>query len=223
MSITADTQTEVGPAPPSGRCDVVVVDDHAVLAGALASALSNQPDFDSVLTAGDVETGARLLAEVCPRLAVLDVRLDGGDGLTLLPELAESSPQTRVVVLTAHVQPAVIHRARALGAYAVLAKGTTLPDLLDTLREVAAGKNLLAEVPLDAEGDPNRLLTRRETEILQLLATGRDPRQISRELGLSTHTIRDHVKSIRAKLGVQTQLAAVTEAVQLGIIELAGQ
>lgn len=220
MSIIADVESELHIGVAADRRDVVVVDDHAVLAGALASALSNQPDFDTVVTAGDVEAGARLLAQVRPCLAVLDVRLGSGDGLTLLAELPTLSPHTRVVVLTAYVQPAVLRRARKLGAYAVLAKGTTLPDLLQALREVAAGKNLLAELPIDPDRADNQRLTSRETEILQLLATGRDPRQISRQLGLSTHTIRDHVKSIRSKLGVQTQLAAVTEAIHLGIIEL---
>ena len=223
MSLTTQAEIGVTAAPTPDRCDVVVVDDHAVLAGALAAALASQPDFGTVVTAGDVDEGARLLAQVRPRLAVLDVRLEAGDGLTLLAELAVLSPDTRVVVLTAHVQPTVIRRARALGAYAVLAKGTTLAELLRALRQVAAGENLLATLPSDLEDDASRLLTRRETEILQLLATGRDPRQISRALGLSTHTIRDHVKSIRAKLGVQTQLAAVSEAIQRGIIELTGR
>lgn len=220
MTIIADSEQGLHGGAWSDRCDVVVVDDHAVLAGALASALANQPDFDAVLTAGDVEAGARLLAQVHPRLAVLDVRLNGGDGLTLLAELPSLSPATRAIVLTAYVQPAVISRARKLGAYAVLAKGTTLPDLLQALREVAAGRNPLAELPPDLDESRPQPLTSRETQILQLLATGRDPRQISRQLGLSTHTIRDHVKSIRSKLGVQTQLAAVTEAIHRGIIEL---
>lgn len=220
MTIIADTEKGLDAGLWSDRCDVVVVDDHAVLAGALASALSSQPDFDTILTAGDLEAGARLLAQVRPRLAVLDVRLDGGDGLTLLAELPSLSPQTRVVVLTAYVQPTVIGRARKLGAYAVLAKGTTLPDLLQGLRDVAGGRNLLAELPATLDESRLHPLTARETEILQLLATGRDPRQISRQLGLSTHTIRDHVKSIRSKLGVQTQLAAVTEAIHRGIIDL---
>lgn len=220
MTMIADTEKGLNAGLWSDRRDVVVVDDHAVLAGALASALSSQPDFDTVVTATDLEAGARLLAQVHPRLAVLDVRLDGGDGLTLLAELPNLSPRTRAIVLTAYVQPAVISRARKLGAYAVLAKGTTLPDLLQALRAVAAGKNLLAALPADAEEGRRHLLTSRETEILQLLATGRDPRQISRQLGLSTHTIRDHVKSIRSKLGVQTQLAAVTEAIHRGIIDV---
>ncbi len=220
MSIIANVESELRAGVTPDRCDVVVVDDHAVLAGALASALSNQPDFDLILTAGDVEAGARLMAQVRPRLAVLDVRLDGGDGLTLLAELPTLSPGTRALVLTAHVQPVVVSRARKLGAYAVLAKGTTLPDLLRALRAVAAGRNLLAELPVGSDEGRGQRLTVRETEILQLLAAGRDPAQISRQLGLSTHTIRDHVKSIRSKLGVQTQLAAVAEAVHLGIIEL---
>ena len=87
-----------------------------------------------------------------------------------------------------------------LGAQAVLPKGIGLPELMTALRRVLAGEQLHPEPAEDAS---EHRLTRRETEVLQLLAAGRDPQQIARALGVSTHTVRDQIRNVRAKLGVQ--------------------
>lgn len=196
---------------------VALIDDHPVFTGALASVLAGQTDVAEVRTAATLADARRLLASQRPDLAVVDVRLDGDDGLTMLSELPSLSPSTKAVVLTAHPQPAVVKRARALGARAILPKGMDLPELLSALRRVIAGEL----IGLDTEPDePGPALTWRETEVLQLLADGRDPQQAARLLDLSTHTVRDHIRSAREKLGVQTVLAAVVEAARLGVIEL---
>lgn len=199
------------------RFSVVLVDDHAVFTGALASVLGAQPDVAEVLTAATIDEGRRLLALARPEIAVIDVRIDRDDGLTLLAELPELSPGTRGVVLTAHAQAAVVKRAWAYGAEAVLPKGIGLTDLMTALRRVVAGERLGPQPGTDEPANP---LTWRETEVLQLLAEGRDPQQIARTLGVSTHTVRDHIRNVREKLGVQTVLAAVVEANRLGAIEI---
>lgn len=201
----------------ASRFRVALIDDHPVFTGALASVLAGQPDVVAVPTAASLDEGRRLLARERPEIAVIDVRLDRENGLTLLGELPDLSPRTRAVVLTAHARPAVIEQARTLGAQAVLPKGIGLPDLMSALRRVLAGERLGLEPPGD---EPEHRLTRREIEVLQLLAEGRDPQQIARALGVSTHTVRDHIRSVRQKLGVQTVLAAVVAATRIGAIEL---
>ncbi len=196
---------------------VALIDDHPVFTGALASVLTGQPDVSAVWTAAGLDDGRRLLRREQPDLAVVDVRLDRDDGLTLVRELPGLSPSTRAVVLTAHPQPAIVRRARSLGAVAVLPKGTGLPELMDALRAVVAGETPEFEATADAD---EHSLTWRETEVLQLLADGRDPQQVARLLGLSTHTVRDHIRSVREKLGVQTVLAAVVEGSRLGVVEV---
>lgn len=196
---------------------IVLIDDHPVFTGALASVLTAQPDVAGVLAAATLDEGRRLLARERPEVAVVDVRLDRDDGLTLLEELPRLSPDTRAVVLTAHAQAAVVKRAWALGAHAVLPKGIGLADLMTALRRVVAGETLGVDPEPDEPANP---LTWRETEVLQLLAEGRDPQQIARALGVSTHTVRDHIRNVREKLGVQTVLAAVVTATRLGAIEI---
>lgn len=201
----------------AGRFSVALIDDHPVFTGALATVLAAQPDVSAVWTAPGLDEGRRLVEREHPDLAVIDVRLDRDDGLALVSELSRLSPQTRAVVLTAHPQPAIVRRARSLGAVAVLPKGTGLAELMVALRAVAAGEPPGSEAAADAA---EHSLTWRETEVLQLLADGRDPQQVARVLGLSTHTVRDHIRSVREKLGVQTVLAAVVEGARLGVVEV---
>lgn len=206
---------EVPRVPEDVLTDVLLVDDHVVFSEALAGILSSQPDFGQVLTAPDAATAERLLGDMRPGLAIIDVRLGGPDGLSLLSALPVLSADTRAIVLTGNLQRDVTIRARNLGAAAALPKGMGLRELLDALRRVRAGERIFG----DAEPDPAPL-TAREAEILQLLANGDDPRQAARRLGLSAHTVRDYVRSAREKLGVRTQLAAVVAAAGLGIVDL---
>lgn len=200
----------------SPRLSVVLVDDHPVLTTAVATVLRAEPDFGIVRAAVDLASAQRLIAELQPNLVILDVRLESADGLSLLPDLVWTSPCSRVVVLTAHPYAAVLRCARVGSVYAVLPKGIGLDELLDALRRVAAGERL--DPPVSANPPP--ALTGREIEVLQLLAAGHDPHQAARRLGLSTHTVRDHLKGARRKLGVQTQLGAVVAAADLGVIDV---
>ncbi|MFT3833436.1 MAG: response regulator transcription factor [Micropruina sp.] len=199
------------------RFSVALIDDHPVFTGALATVLTAQPDVTAVWTADGLDEGRRLLAESRPDLAVIDVRLDRDDGLSLLTELAELSPETRAVVLTAHPQTAIAKRARGMGASAVLAKGMGLPELMTALRQAVTGEAVQVAAK---RADDIPALTGRETEVLQLLANGSDPHQVARRLGLSSHTVRDHIRSLREKLGVQTMLGAVLEGARHGLIDV---
>lgn len=202
----------------ANRFSVALIDDHPVFTGALAAVLSIQPDVSRVWTAANLDEGRRLIQRERPDLAVIDARLDREDGLALVSELPGLSASTRAVVLTAHPQPAIVRRARSLGAAAVLPKGTGLAEVLDALRAVAIGEPL--KLDTTPEGGAEHSLTWRETQVLQLLADGRDPQQVARLLELSTHTVRDHIRSVREKLGVQTVLAAVVEGARLGVVEV---
>ncbi len=201
----------------ANRFSVALIDDHPVFTGALATVLAAQPDVTAVFTADGLDEGRRLLARTRPDLAVIDVRLDRDDGLSLLTELGELSPSTRAVVLTAHPQAAIAKRAGSMGAVAVLPKGMGLPELMTALREAVTGGRVAA---VTGSGSDAPALTGRETEVLQLLADGSDPHQVARRLGLSTHTVRDHIRSLREKLGVQTMLGAVLAGARHGLIDV---
>ncbi len=196
---------------------VVIVDDHAVFAEALSSVLTARGGVGAVRVAGTVADGLAAIEELRPGLVVLDVRLGSEDGLAVLEAVAATSPDTRTVVLTGHPRPDVIRRASERGAV-VLPKGIGLDELLDRLAAVLAGDLAPDRVLIPGLPDLSGLSTR-EAQVLGLLAEVADVTQVARRLGLSPHTVRDHIKSARAKLGAQSQLAAVLEALRRGEIE----
>lgn len=207
------------PPSPASSCPVVLVDDHPVFAEALAGALRDEPEFGEIRVTGTPDEAVALLRGTTA-LAVIDVRLGGADGLSLLARLADAAPGVRAVILTGHLYRDVVVRARDLGARAVLAKGIGLDELLTALRRVLAGERLID--PGAATGRAAGMLTAREIEILQLLANGDDVRAVGNRLGLSTHTVRDYVKSARERLGVHT-LAAVLKAAALDLVDVPRQ
>lgn len=198
--------------------NTLIVDDHAVFADALASALTQHPEFGQIHCAASLHEATALTTATRPELAIVDLRLGGHDGLTVLTQLAQISPATRSLLLTAHLHRDVVVRARSLGAWAALPKGGSLTELVDALHRIQRGER---PTPTEPAAPPS-LLSAREREILQLLALGHAPTTIAKTLELSTHTVRDHIKSARGKLGTQTQLAAVLAAARLGDLTLPG-
>lgn len=203
------------------RARVLVVDDHPVFADALAQAL-RVAGFEQVTSA---TTGAAALAAVADpdpvEVALVDVDLGGEDGLALIARLLERHRPPRCLVLTAHPRPDVVRRARSVGAYGVLAKGLRLDEVVAAITATLAleeGDQVAGAVSADDEAEET--LTGREVEILQLLAAGQDARAVAKALGLSPHTVRDHLKAARRKLGVHSQLDAVVAAYRRGLLDL---
>ncbi|WP_052337097.1 response regulator transcription factor [Nocardioides alkalitolerans] len=170
-----------GSGPLTPPLSVLVVDDHAVFADALAFALSTDPVFGRVGTSGDAAGAVAAMEDDPYALLVVDVDLgtargDGEDGIALAARLLARWPASRAVVLTAHPLPQVVRRATAAGAVGVLAKGAGLDEVTAALL-VAAGRSDVA-APFVAAGadDEGASLTTREVEVLQLLADGLDVR-----------------------------------------------
>ncbi len=193
---------------------VLVVDDHAVFAESLAFVLDGDARFGRVDVAPTAAVARDCLRERGYDIAVIDVQLDDGSGLDLLDEVYGVGPAPRAFVLTAHPRPDVVERARARGAVAVLAKGTGLEDLLDALASPGEPSDAWPAHPQAG------LLSPRELEVVRLLAAGQDVQAVARTLGLSIHTVRDHVKSLLEKLGAHHQLGAVVAAHRAGLITL---
>ncbi|ROR90246.1 response regulator [Nocardioides aurantiacus] len=206
---------------------VLVIDDHRVVAELLADAIQAQPDFEAVGCARGVEDGLRLVEDLAPDIVVMDVRLEDGDGLAATYELTEQQPDLRVVILSANIDEGLLRRAADANACAVLPKDGDLHSVLDALRTAARGSfvvhpRLLRQLERSSDdrtaGPPT--LTQRELEVLRHLSTGMGATQIARELGVSVHTCRGHVKSLLAKLDAHSQLEAVAKAVRLGLIHV---
>jgi DNA-binding NarL/FixJ family response regulator len=208
----------------SGEAKVVVVDDHSTFSQLLARALDHERDVECVGTAPDAKTAAQLVDALLPDVVVMDVQLGDDDGIELTAALIERHPGLRVVVLTARTDPELVQRAAAAGACSLLPKNGQLEEVLTAIRTARSGglavhptllKSLLS-VP--SQRVPTAQITGREREVLGLLADGRSVRQIAKQLVISEHTARGHVKKLLAKLDAHSQLEAVAQATRLGLL-----
>lgn len=201
---------------------VAVVDDHHTFSELLTMGLSSHPDLTCVGTAADLQGALRVVAREDPDVVVMDVRLGADSGVAATATITERWPEVAVVVLTAYPTQQLLGEVVRAGASAMLPKDGALADLLQT---VLQARPRLFTVPphlmqsmMNGDAAPASPLTRREYEVLVLLAAGRDLRSISKELDISLNTCRSYVKSVLVKLGVHSQLEAVVVAHERGLL-----
>lgn len=202
--------------PSSATVRVLVIDDHRVFTELLSLALDASAGTRCVAVASSIREGLAKAAAHQLDVVVIDVRLPDGSGLDAVPALLALHPQARILLLTAHPRADLAERALNAGASGFLAKEEPLSHLLTAIAEARPNRPAISNaLPSgDAIG-----LTRREREVLTLMAQGHDPAAIARLLWLSRHTVRDHVKAVLAKLGAHSQLAAVSKAIALGLVD----
>lgn len=199
---------------------VVIVEDHLAVRKGLELLLRARGLH--VVGVGDsAEHGYRLYATRRPDVAVIDVGLGEGSGVTLAEQLLELDPNAGVLIYTGMTDRESIERAASCGARGFVLKAGGPDDLVAAIRAVAAGgvhvdPAIAGLIAPSAEGA--RVLSNREREILALLATGRSGEQIAAELFLSPETVRTHVRNAMRKLEARTRVHAVALALRLGEI-----
>jgi two-component system response regulator NreC len=207
-----------------GRTSVVLVDDHAVVRGALKALLDGQDDLKIVGEAGDIDGCRTMVAEKRPRVLVLDINLPDGLAVDVVPELREDSPETEIVLLTMERDLTLARRALDAGAKGYLFKDSAHLELIEAVRAAAAGDSYLA--PAVAAGlkserkDGERpVLSPRETDVLKLMALGHTNREIGEQLSLSVRTVETHRAHIQQKLGLSSRPELTRYALANGLIE----
>jgi DNA-binding NarL/FixJ family response regulator len=205
---------------------VLIVDDHPVVRQGLRVLLEVQDEIVVAGEAGDGPAALQLAAERAPDVILLDLKLPaaGGrpamDGLAVLGELRAAGTTARVLVLTSVTDPVAAGRAMREGAAGVLYKDVDPDALVRAIRAVHDGHLLLAPEAAGALIRPEQqtpsldALTAREREVLAELARGRSNREIARALHVSEKTVKAHVSSVLAKLGVQDRTQAALFAVR---------
>jgi len=208
---------------PQGAIEVALVDDHAVVRGALKALLDGQDDIAVVGEAGDIASGRALVAEQRPRVLVLDVNLPDGLAVDALPQLLEDSPETAVVLLTMERDLSLARQALEAGAKGYLFKDSAHLELIEAVRAAAAGERHLAPAVAAglAKGDEEErpVLSPRETEVLKLMALGHTNREIGEQLSLSVRTVETHRAHIQQKLGLSSRPELTRYALDNGLID----
>ena len=199
----------------TSKTRLVIIDDHPIVREGLKAFLELQ-DFEVVGEAGDAVSGLERVSETQPELVLLDVQLPGENGLRLLPKLLNLESPPKVLMLTSFLEEDYLREALRLGASGFLVKHSGPDRLADALRAALRG-----ELPLDPEAtrmlaqpfdDPLEELTRREREVLEHLAEGVSNKRIATALDIAEKTVKVHVSSILAKLGVKDRVQAALYA-----------
>jgi DNA-binding NarL/FixJ family response regulator len=211
---------------------VLLVEDHAALREALAIALTMQDDIQVTGQAGTLEEARGVLNGA--NVVVLDLDLEDGNGLDLIPELRAGSGQAQVLVLTASESRLDAARAVVQGAGGLLHKSTGLEEIVDAVRRVAAGETLfsaeevvesvrLAGETREREREAELAIARltvRERDVLTALAYGLSDKEIADRLYVSHETVRTHMVNLLGKLGVSSRLQALVFAVRHDLVQL---
>lgn len=206
---------------------VLLVDDHAIVRGGVKAMLRGT-EFDVVGEASSGNEAILVVKELKPDLVLLDIRMAGGDGFDALVAIKAARPTTAVLMLSTYDNPTYMARAVAGGASGYLLKGIDHEELLTAMQAVVKGEMLLSSQELirslKVVGDSARAadliepLTKREEEVLKLMATGLTNKEIAGVLFISEGTVKTHVEHIIGKLGVSDRVQAAVWAARQGIV-----
>ncbi len=207
---------------------VLVVDDHSTFAELLTGAIDREPDLVSVGHATTGAAGVAMFDKLRPDVVLMDLQLPDLDGFAATAQIVAISRSVRVIMLTAHVTATVVAKAAASGVCGFLSKDGHLADMLRTVRTAELGSLAIDPAMLARLiGEPQtvgrtlaRPLSKREFTVLARMADGKDVTSIARELSISAHTCRGHIKAVLSKLGAHSQLEAVVIAVRIGLIAI---
>jgi DNA-binding NarL/FixJ family response regulator len=212
---------------------ILLVDDHTLVRRGLAYLVSTCVENAEVTEAGSADEAVERLAVQPHDVALVDIRMPGRDGLELLREIRSSWPSLPVIMLSSYDNGEYVKAALAEGAAGYLLKDTTPEDLAQAILVALSGagnvlspravRNLfegpsIPDESSGAEGSlPDAGLTRRESDVLQLLSQGHSNREIARQLFLSEKTVKAHLAAVFRKLGVTNRTQAAMAAVAMGV------
>jgi two-component system nitrate/nitrite response regulator NarL len=206
---------------------VFLADDHPMFIEGLSRAIDEQAGLEVVGTAGDGREAMAAIRRDRPDVAVLDLKMPGLTGVEVTQEIAREGMDTRVLLLSALSDQAMVLEALTSGAAGYLLKDANRSEICAAIRAVAEGRAVLAPEAQTALaqslrmgfGERRPIITEREREVLRLAAEGLSSSRIGAELHLSGATVKTHLSSAYEKLGVSDRAAAVAAAIRLGLLE----
>jgi two-component system, NarL family, response regulator DegU len=223
--------TEAGANHLDHAVRLLLVDDHRMLRESLRRSMEDN-GFDVVGEASDGAEAVRLATELRPDVILMDVTMPVLDGVEATRQVRDQVPGTQVVILTMHADREVLVDAIRAGAAGYLVKDCSTEEVVDTVRKAAAGETALsAELAASMLGEVRELVRRedagaepiiskREEEVLQLIADGLSTTEVAAKLYISVKTVKNHLASIYQKLDTRDRTQAVLQAVRMGIVRL---
>ena len=207
------------------KITILMADDHPVVRAGIRGMLETQPEFQVVAEAENGREAFEQIAKFNPDVVLMDLRMPEMDGVEAIGKIKEKYPNINILVLTTYDTDADIVRAVEAGATGYLLKDAPREELFRAVRGTAKGETVLAPVvaarlmgKVRDHGD--QALSAREIDVLLLVARGASNQDVAEKLHVSTATVKSHLIQIYQKLGVSDRTAAVTTAIERGIIRL---
>jgi len=207
------------------KIKILIADDHTIVRAGIRGLLETQPDFEVI---AEVENGQQAVEQthkLHPQIILMDLRMPEMDGVTAIAKIKAQHPEIHILVLTTYDTDADIVRAVDAGATGYLLKDVPREELFRAVRATAKGETVLASSvaarlmgKIRSGGD--EALTAREIDVLLLVARGATNQEVAESLSISKATVKSHLIQICNKLGVSDRTAAVTTALERGIIRL---
>jgi DNA-binding NarL/FixJ family response regulator len=231
----ADRAGDGGHGPRTEPIRVLVVDDHALFRRGLEIVLAQEEDIQVVGEAGDGAEAVDKATDLLPDIVLMDVRMPRRGGIEACTAIKEVAPSAKIIMLTISDEEADLYDAIKAGATGYLLKEISTDEVSTAIRAVADGQSqispsmaakLLTEFKaMIQRTDESKLvpaprLTDREVEVLKLVATGRNNREIAKELFISENTVKNHVRNILEKLQLHSRMEAVVYAMREKILEI---
>lgn len=200
---------------------IVLIDDHEIYRIGLRSLLQAEPNFEIVGEAANSEEGLETIEAVQPDVVVVDYAMPGITGLEVLDKIRKKYPNIRVIMLTASKSESVLAEALESGAHGVILKQDTSNQLVQAVETVYRGEQIISTsiIPLVKRFDALKDLTKRERQILRMIANGYRNREISEELNISIKTVDSHRTNLMRKLNLHNLVDVVEFANKSGLID----
>ncbi|MDT7575218.1 MAG: two-component system, NarL family, nitrate/nitrite response regulator NarL [Pseudonocardiales bacterium] len=209
------------------RVRVVVADDHPFFRDGVARGLVHSGRIEVVAEAGDGREALEMIRRDDPDVALVDYEMPDIDGLGVVRAAVRDGLRTRVLLLSAHTESAVVFQALQEGAAGYLAKDSKRAEIVEAVLDVARGRTVVpAELAAGLAGeirirakDQGPVLSERERQVLQAFARGLSVPQVAGELFIGVSTVKTHTQRLYEKLGVSDRAAAVAEGMRRGLVE----